>query len=63
MTREETRVSKAKELGISFTITRSMAPRARVVAYYRTPAGEIVPDVVTFNVLDPFENKVRSRRV
>ncbi|XP_064607619.1 CD109 antigen-like [Liolophura sinensis] len=58
MTREETRVNKATELGISFTITRSMAPRARVVAYYRTPDGEIVPDVVTFNVLDPFENKV-----
>lgn len=37
-----------------------MAPRAKVVAFFRTLSGEVVADALEFFVEDPFETKVSS---
>ncbi|XP_064608554.1 CD109 antigen-like [Liolophura sinensis] len=57
-TYEETRPVSSKTFTFSFDVTSAMAPRAKVVAFFRTQSGEIVADALEFFVQDPFETKV-----
>ncbi|XP_052770025.1 CD109 antigen-like isoform X2 [Mya arenaria] len=47
-----------KETTWRLPVTSSMAPRARVVAFYVRKNGEVVADSLTINVEGVFENKV-----
>ncbi|XP_064610067.1 CD109 antigen-like [Liolophura sinensis] len=55
---EERRRVSSKRFTFSFDVTSAMAPRAKVVAFFRTQSGEIVADALEFFVQDPFETKV-----